>query len=89
MKPSDSFGILTGLAMIGQLGLQVVLPPVALTLLAVWLNSRYDIGLWLPIAALVVGLITGGCSFLQFCRSWLARHAEPDQPPTKEDHHEA
>ncbi len=89
MKQSAAFDILTGLAMVSQLGLSVVFPPVAMTLLAAWLNTRYDIGLWLPIAALVVGLLTGCAAFWRTARVWLARNSRPDQIPTKEDTHEA
>ncbi len=81
MGNNRTFNILSGLVMIGELGFQVIFPPVALTLLAVWLNSKYDIGVWLPIAALAVGLATGGCAFYRFARIWLTEYAEADTPP--------
>ncbi len=82
MGTSHRFDILTGLSMVTQLGVQVVLPPVVFTLLGVWLQNRFSLGVWLPVAALAVGLVTGGCSFWRFCRIWLFKHAKPDEPPT-------
>ncbi len=91
MQNSQRFRILSGLAMIGQLGMQVVLPPVIFTLLAVWANMKFDIGVWLPIAALAVGLLTGGCCFYRIARVWLLRNSDADMPAStqeKEKNHE-
>ncbi len=90
MKPKSQFDILAGFAMVSQFGIGLVLPPVLLTLLAVWLNNRYQMGLWFPVAALVIGLTTGICSAIRTARVWLYRHRDADQPPTitKETPHE-
>ncbi len=81
MKPSTRFDILAALSLLVQLGLEAVLPPVGLTLLGAWLNSRYDIGIWLPITLLAIGLVLSCVSFYHFARLWLARFARPDEPP--------
>ena len=40
-----------------QLGLSVAVPPVAFTLLGVWLRERFALGSWVVIAAVVLGIL--------------------------------
>ena len=51
-----------------QLGLSVLLPPVALLLLAVWLRARFGWGVWVLMVALLAGLLSSFCSALSFYR---------------------
>ena len=40
-----------------QLGLSVAIPPAAFIFLAVWLRNRFDLGAWVIVAGVLVGII--------------------------------
>ena len=40
-----------------QVGISVAAPPVVFLLLALWLRSRFDLGVWCILAALALGMI--------------------------------
>lgn len=40
-----------------QLGISVAVPPVAFTLLGVWLRERFALGSWVVIAAVALGVL--------------------------------
>ena len=40
-----------------QLGISVAVPPVAFTLLGVWLRERFALGSWVVIAAVALGIL--------------------------------
>lgn len=48
---------LTLLAWLTQLGLSTAFPLAGFVLLAVWLRSRFDLGLWIVIAGIILGMI--------------------------------
>lgn len=50
--------IMRGLVFVGQLGFSIITPPVVLILLARWLMDRFGWGLWVMVAAILIGIIT-------------------------------
>ena len=72
MKKTD---ILRALSYLTQLGLSVALPPVLCIFFGLWLQKKFALGEWVVPVSLLVGLISGACSFASFIRT--ARyHAE-------------
>ncbi len=53
--------ILSRLTLLTQVGLTFITPPLLLLCGAVWLQDRFGTGDWVVIAALLVGLLSGGC----------------------------
>lgn len=58
--------ILNAMSYLTQLGLSVALPPVLCILLGVWIQGRTGVGEWIIVVMLIVGLISGACSFASF-----------------------
>ena len=50
--------LLRGIALVGQLGVSIITPPVVLVLLAQWLMEKHGWGLWVMVAAIIIGLLT-------------------------------
>lgn len=42
---------------LGQLGLSVAVPPTLLILLAVWLQRRFDLGSWVILLGVAIGVV--------------------------------
>ncbi len=58
--------ILRLITMFGQLGFTLITPPVVMALLGWWLQQRFDLGTWVMLVALVIGLATSATSAYQF-----------------------
>lgn len=65
--------IFRGIALVGQLGFSLITPPVVLLWLAQYLQGKYDLGIWVTLLALVVGLLTSISTALQFYRKMTAQ----------------
>lgn len=78
-------------------GLSVVTPLIVCILFAVWLRSRFGVGEWVMITAVIVGLISAGCGAYRSIRAFLREEERRDakkaaeQPPLapKRDPNEA
>lgn len=66
MKKSDIFHALSYLT---QLGLSVAAPPILCVFFGLWLQKKYALGSWVVVVSLLVGLISGACSFASFIRT--------------------
>ena len=53
--------VLSRLTLLTQLGLTFITPPLLLLFGAMWLQEHCGTGDWAVIAALLVGLLSGGC----------------------------
>lgn len=63
------------LVWLSQLGLTVAVPPVLFTLLGVWLRTRFNLGIWVILVCVALGLycaVTGLISSLKI----LSRQSE-------------
>lgn len=65
-----------GLALVGQLGVCVITPPLVLVYLANLLVTKHGWGYWVVVTALIVGILSG----LFKCVSML-RPKKPSKPP--------
>ena len=65
------------LALLTQLGLSIVIPPLLCLFAADWLRNRLDLGLWIMVAALVLGL--GGAA-VNFWRFWKTIEKRGNRP---------
>ena len=79
--------ILRGVALLTQLGLSVVAPPLLMIWLAQWLQKRFSLGPWVTIAALVVGFISSACGMYGFYKSLTRQEGKEDAPPPSFDQH--
>ena len=61
--------ILQGLSMLTQLGLSVALPPVLCIFAGLWAQKKWALGDWVLVVSLLVGLVSGACSFASFIRT--------------------
>ena len=57
------YRLVKALALIGQLGMSVAFPLGGFLFLALWLRDKYDLGVWVLIAGIVLG-ITGAADGL-------------------------
>lgn len=66
-----------------QLGISVAVPMVGFVLLAVWLRQRFDWGVWVIIAGVVVGLLcaVNGLRSSLKAMERLAKDKKTDTPP--------
>ena len=58
--------VLRLVAAFGQLGFTLITPPVVMALLGWWLQSRFGLGTWIMLVAIVIGLLTSATSAWQF-----------------------
>lgn len=66
-----------------QLGLSVAVPPAVLVFLAVWLRNRFGWGVWVIVAAAVLGILLA-INGLRHClkaMEIMARDKKKDPPP--------
>lgn len=70
-KKNDLLASLRLLGYLTQFGLSVILPPLILVFLGVWLCDRYEIGVWLIVVLLLLGLVSSGCSFYRFFKTFI------------------
>ena len=71
-----------GIALVGQLGFSLITPPVVLLWLAHWLQTKYMLGVWITILALILGLLTSVSTALQFYRKLTAKKdKDAPKPP--------
>ena len=68
---------LSRITLLTQLGLSLVAPPVLLTLGALWLQGKYGVGDWILLCAILVGIVSGGCSVYNLLRAELRRDVRP------------
>ena len=58
--------VLRLIASFGQLGFTLITPPVVMALLGWWLQSRFGLGTWVMLVAIVIGLFTSATSAWKF-----------------------
>lgn len=70
-----------------QLGISLITPPLVLTWLCYWLNSRFAVGTWLIVVGLIVGLLVSVSTALSFYRR-ATRKPKDEQKPTGFNSHD-
>ena len=59
----------------------LITPPVVLLWLAHWLQTKYNLGVWVTILALILGLLTSASTALQFYRKLTAKKGKDSDTP--------
>lgn len=77
------FRVIRGITVLGQLGFSLVVPPVAMALLARYLQQRFGLGTWLMLVCLAVGLMTTFATARQFYRKVMAAMERESEEHTK------
>ncbi|MCQ2420716.1 MAG: AtpZ/AtpI family protein [Clostridia bacterium] len=73
------------IAMVGQLGFTIITPPFVLILLADYLVSQHGWGIWVLVAAILLGLgcsVSGAWSFLRSVRTQQQKKEESESSRT-------
>ena len=81
--------LLRGISMVGQLGFLIVTPPLVLLYLAHLLETCCGWGVWVSVAAIVVGLLAAAASVRSFLIKTLRlddRQRKDDGPSSFNDH---
>lgn len=63
----------------GQIGFSIVVPPILLCLLGFWLRKKFELGSWVIIVALVLGLLSAFTSVYRMCIGFLAKSTKEDK----------
>lgn len=72
--------IIRAASLVGQLGFMIITPPLVLIYLAHLAQTKLGWGVWVMLAAIVVGLLCAASSVYTFCRRLLAQHEKKDRP---------
>lgn len=86
---SPMFKLLRNLAWLTQLGLSIIAPPVLCIGGCWWLQARFNLGVWIMVLGIVLGLGASASGALQFYRM-VRRQAEKGKkdPPSAFNTHE-
>ena len=81
---------LTLLVWLTQLGLSTALPLCGFVLLAVWLRQRFDLGIWVLVAGVILGLICAIDGLRNSLKAMerMAKEEGNDPPPVSFNDHE-
>ena len=74
-----------------QLGFSIAFPLAGFILLAVWLRSRFDLGIWVLIVGIILGVIgavDGLRSSLKAIERLSKNNSESDPPPVSFNDHD-
>ena len=58
---------------ITQFGFSLVTPPLMCIALAIWLQKRFELGAWIILVALLLGMGAAGCTFYSFAKRFAGR----------------
>ena len=79
--------IFRGIALVGQIGFNIITPPLVLAWLAHRLITRHGGGIWVMVAAIVIGLIAAFCGVYQTVKPLLGkRDSDPPAGTSFRDH---
>ena len=70
--------------MFGQLGFTLITPPVVMALLGWWLQNRFQLGPWVVLVCILLGLLTAGSSAVRFFRRVLSAPVPEEQEEKQE-----
>lgn len=76
---------LKGLSWLTQLGFSLVCPPLLCVFAAIKLQARFQLGAWVLITAVIVGVLSSVCTFISFAKQMLAQAKENDEEKEVDD----
>jgi hypothetical protein len=73
-----------------QLGISVAVPLGGFIWLGIWLRQRFDLGVWVVLAGIFVGIVCAidGLRSSLKAMEWMGKHKEEDPPPVSFNDHE-
>ena len=74
-----------------QLGLSVAMPLAGFIFLALWLRSRFDLGVWVIVAGTILGLLSawnGLCTSLKLLNQLTRKKKDEEEPPVSYNDHD-
>lgn len=78
------FRAMKGLSWVTQLGFSLVCPPLLCVFIALKLQERFELGEWVLITAIVIGILSAACTFISFAKQMLSE-AKADKNNEKEE----
>ena len=76
------------LVFLSQLGLSVVLPLGGFVLLAAWLRQRFELGVWIVILVVVIGLIVAAQGLVNMLKTMDSIAKEKKESPLSYNEHD-
>ena len=78
------------LVWLSQLGLSVAVPPAVFILLAVWLRNRFELGAWVIIAGVFLGVVCAvdGLRVSLKAMERMSREQKEENPPLSFNEHD-
>ena len=78
---SQKFGMLKNLTYLTQLGLTIALPLVFCIFGASWLQKRFELGSWIVLLGIILGIGSAACSLLEFIKTMNKKAKKSQKPP--------
>ncbi len=72
--------VLKGIALVSQIGISIITPPVLMALLGSWLCGKFGIGPWLTLIFIIFGLLASGSTAYSFYRKFYKEKTEEEKP---------
>ena len=67
----------------GQMGFTIVVPPVLLCLLGMWLRKKLNLGPWVILLAIIIGLLSAFTTIYKLCMQFLAKNTKEEDKNRK------
>lgn len=83
---SETFRMLGIAGSIGSFAMASIVPVAVCTIFSAWLQDRFELGSWVVLCGIIVGLISGGCGAYRWIVSYMRddrRKHGADQPRLK------
>ena len=79
--------VIKGIALVGQIGISIITPPVVMALLGSWLSQKYGIGSWLTLVCIIFGLLAAASSGYSWYKKFFSPKADgKDKPVSFREH---
>ena len=78
------YRLVKALALLGQLGMSVAFPLAGFLLLAIWLRDKYDLGAWVLIVGIVLGIAGAADGLWSTLKGMDILLREDDHDPTSD-----
>jgi len=74
--------VIKDLARFGQMGMYVVVPPIIMGLIGIWLQKKFNLGAWVILVSIILGLLSAFTSVAKICLGVLAKNTK-EEPKNK------
>jgi len=71
--------VLKDLARFGQMGMYIVVPPIIMALLGIWLQKKFQLGSWVILVSIILGLLSAFTSVAKICLGVLAKNTKEEK----------